>query len=417
MNSKKSKNFLVLRRGLLLLSSQIGAQVFAMAGIFLCIKFLKKDDFGLYVAITSFQSILSIIIDLQTSSALTALGPKKIHKLGDIIYICGKIRRKNLVFIFLASAIIFYFLINNQFYIEQKKIALIFLLLIFSSWFQQEIAINYQILAVVGKNELVAYYQLAHSFFRFSFILIALYFFGIVECVLFAGAVAVFWGAVFLNKRSVQFYKKANWVDFSIEKEIKNFIRPMILPTIVFAVQGNLWVMLVGGGEAPKILAEIGALSRFAQIFPIFSALNNTLILPVLAKYHLKEKSKIIIFYCLLVASAFALCVVFISYYFSESILKLIGASYIYLDKELLLVFSSAGATYLSGVFYMILLSRSDTNFQYLSVPVTVFFQMYWYFAFGLDSAYNVAGFMLVTSLAALIFQALLLSRSLIVNR
>lgn len=407
-------NISLLYRGAILIGGQVGAQLISMVVIFVCVRFLPKSEFGMYVAASAVQAVLSIALDLQTSTALTTFGSRKDFELEKIVFACKYIRKKNYIYIVPGSILGLYFLFYRQFDISATEILLIWLIIIFTSFCQQNVAINLQVLAVVKKSDMIAMYQLYSAVLRFILVSLALWLKPTVESVLIASAVSVYIGSLLLEKNTVFLCKKIILIDMIVVDAIKKFIRPMILPTLVFAVQGNLWTMLISGSSSATILAEVGALNRFAQIFPLISTVNNPVLLPVLARAHRQGSFNRAACY-FFGGAIFITCAVLLGiYFFDRLLLRLLGVHYEGLAYEFFIVMAAAAVNYLSGFIYMLLLGRSDTQFQYLSVPITIAIQVGWFLFFGINTSRDATEFIFITGVGVLFFQGCLLFRSLV---
>jgi hypothetical protein len=194
----------------------------------------------------------------------------------------------------------------------------------------------------------------------------------------------------------------------SIRRTIVRLALPNMPATMFYAVQGQITLLLlVLLGHSTTNVANIGALSRLAQIPVFLSLMNPILVEPFFAKLS-PEKLKRTYLISLVLVFSLAIAMATFVFYFPESISWLLGPKYSHLRLEIGMVFAGATIVYATGFMFFV---NSSRRFVYwwttvANISTTILIEAYFIWKVDLSSVRhllamgicNAAGALLVTA-------------------
>jgi len=199
--------------------------------------------------------------------------------------------------------------------------------------------------------------------------------------------------------------------DESYSENVKKFIYPLIPVAAYFTIQGQISIMLVGFFGSANAIAEVGALTRFGQIFAFFSVLNGFLFQPIFSK--IDNKNEFInktVFITLILVIGFGL-LMGSAWIFPEKWLLLLGKNYITLQDEVLLAFAGPIISYFYGFFFTLLAARAFTQGQYWYVAATLIVQILFIMLIGVDTTHKALQLNVANATATMVVEIILLYR------
>lgn len=167
--------------------------------------------------------------------------------------------------------------------------------------------------------------------------------------------------------------KEAEHIDTNYKEVLIKYIRLNWHNSAFFAFKGQISIFLLGVFGTTASLADIGALSRFALIFTIITALFSNIYSPAFGRC--QDIKKLNRMYIITLLAALLLCIVvlFIGYLFPEPFLWILGSDYEHLKYELFLMFAGGSIGFLLSIIYAINLSKGWIKFTpLLEIPVDI---------------------------------------------
>jgi len=182
-------------------------------------------------------------------------------------------------------------------------------------------------------------------------------------------------------------------------------VRPHIVSTIYFALQGGITVFVASLFSAQETIANVSALSRFALLFAVANTVNNSVFLPLLSRRRTQRRLTTVYF---ALNIGFASLLTGLAYVFPQMFLFILGPQYYGLDLELSLSFLSASVAHMTGMLYIFLVSHDRAANQYLAVPATLLMQCLALSVLDISSTAGVQLFSIFGALGSLLVQILL---------
>lgn len=193
-------------------------------------------------------------------------------------------------------------------------------------------------------------------------------------------------------------------------RRVLRYLLPTLPSALYFSVQGPLTVWLAATFGGTRTIAEVGALGRLGLLVGIFSSLTGVVFLPRLARItddrlYLR---RFLQFGSLLLALALALFGA--ATLAPDLFLLLLGPNYRGLDRELLVIVAGSGLTLLDGYVVSVNLARAWTRWQGAVLVLLVVVQAGLVALLPLSTTAGVLSFNLLSGLATLVLQCLILS-------
>lgn len=176
-------------------------------------------------------------------------------------------------------------------------------------------------------------------------------------------------------------------------RQVWRYLAPTLPSEIFAAFQGPLILWLAAANGATRGVAEVGALSRLAQLFALLSMLASLVFLPRLARIEDDRlyRTRFLQFGGALGVSAVAICGA--AWLSSDLLLSLLGHRYSGLRHEMLLSVATSATLVLASYGIWVNAARSWKRWQVPLAAVTVLFQVGYVVAFPFRSTADFLGF------------------------
>lgn len=156
------------------------------------------------------------------------------------------------------------------------------------------------------------------------------------------------------------------------QQAIWDFTRPLVAANLFYAAQGQLTIWLVGIFAPVAAIAEVGALGRLGQVTLLMNTSVALLVQPYLARLSIEGPYRIRLLQITLLEGAAAIGLILSGLCWPQLWLRILGGRYQALEREVTLAIVLAGVVFLGDCFYLSLIARSRTGFQWLRIPAAV---------------------------------------------
>jgi O-antigen/teichoic acid export membrane protein len=393
----------------------LAAQGVTMAGNLLygllCVRLLPKPEYAKFAVVFSALASVALLSDIGTSNSIVPLVGEKISDLQLIAdYVASLRTLAQRLFAIMApvTMVVFPLMVLKQHWSPAAVAGMVGTVLA-GAWFARVGAAygvvlilrrdrprwyRAQMISSLGTLALLGVFWAAHRLTVWSAILINV-----------AGIVYVAQSYYF---RSRKLLGVAGRSTAQKRKSIVHLILPNTPNVIFYAVQGQIPQFLVTLFGVTAAVADVGAISRLAQIFVIFAQMNPILIEPYFARL---PRNRLKANYLGAVAAIAAVCaaVVALGWAFPQLFLWVLGPKYAGLNYEVLLILIGSSIRYLSGTMWVI---HSSRRFVYwwnnLSViTLTLLVQVVFLFQGHLGTVRSALMFNIVSAAASLVVNIL----------
>lgn len=329
---------------------------------FLLIRWLSVNEYAAYSLVSGFQGTVCVLVELGLGGSIVALvaGRTDKHMVGGYIRSARFYRNRFLLFMVPAIAITFAMLAARQ-GLDPWMIALLLTGILAALYFESWTA--YYTVPFLIHQELRRYYrtQAITSGFRLAG-----------SAILHVASVLSAWVAVIVNTTAIAIQ---GWVyrrdarrhiveplraDPLKNREMLDYIRPMIPGTIFFAIHGQLTVLLISCFGKSQEVAEVGALGRLGQMFLLLTAFNSVVIAPNIANI---SRERLALRYVSFLVGAIAVCLTLmtLTLWQPEALLWIIGPTYMHLKIELAWSIGASCLAYICSVMWTMHAARKWT--------------------------------------------------------
>jgi O-antigen/teichoic acid export membrane protein len=329
---------------------------------FLLIRWLSVNEYAVYSLVSGFQGTAGVLVELGLGGSIVALLAGRTEKpiLGRYIRSARFYRNRFFLFLLPAIAIAFPILASKQgvaWWTIVLLLAAILTALYFESW------TAYYSVPLLIHQELRRYYRTLASV---SGLRLA------ASLALHIASLLSAWTTAFINSaamvlQGLSFRRDASRhilepiaADLRNNREMLDYIRPMIPGTVFFAIHGQLTVLLISWFGRSQDVAEVGALGRLGQLFLLLTAFNSVVIAPNIAKI---ARERLAFRYALFLSGAIVVAVALLalSAWQPKLLLWIIGQRYMHLGAELTLSIGAACLGYVSSVMWTMHAARKWT--------------------------------------------------------
>lgn len=333
--------------------AQGSVQALNLLAGFLLIRWLSVEQYAIYALVVGFQGTVGILVEMGLGASLTGLLAGRTEKATVGGYIRSAKHYRNLIFLFgvplFATAFAVLFL--RQGWGWGLGIGLFIALLantFFLSW------TKYYSVPFLIRQDMFGLYRLQTIFGALR--LLGCWFLQIGGVI---GALVVVWLTALstavmgwtYRKQAAPLVDEPKGTDPEKNREVLNFIRPLVPATLFFAFQGQIGVFLISWFGNVETIAEVGALGRISQIFILLGAFNTMVVAPYIAKtpQHLLLRR-----YLFFLSGAVALgtCVVCAGFLLPGIFIWLIGPNYSHLSSDLGLLLLASCLNLVSGLMW-----------------------------------------------------------------
>ncbi len=393
------------------LGGQAIVQIINLCTALLVLRLLPINEYSLYIIANFFLNIGSSGSDLNLSTALSCFGARLVDeqvRLSGLFSLIVSIRKKLFIVMILVIVLTTPFMIQSH---DLQPVIIISLLIpiLFTTWFQQKLTLRTMVLNIHHDSK-----SLFQSAVTGSIIRLALtYFFCsnwphaivAVICTLISTCTAS-WIAKIKCKLYIDERIKA---DKTQKENVKNFIYPLIPAAIYFTFQGQISIFLISIFGSSNAIAEVGALTRFGQVFSFLGILNGFLFQPAFSRINKKTDfiiKTLLVTFLLIVGFSLTL---YSAWLLPDWWLLLLGKNYANMQDEVLLAVGGPIASFFYGFFFTILTARAFTQGQYWYVIATLVVQVTFISLIGIDTTHKALQLNLANSLATVIVEIILL--------
>jgi O-antigen/teichoic acid export membrane protein len=342
----------------------LAAQGVTMAGNLLygilCVRLLPKADYAKFAVVFSSLASLVLLSDIGICNSIVPLVGEQVGDLQLIAdYVASLRTLAQRLFAIMApiTAVVFPLVLRRQQW-SWPVIAGIVGTVLFAAWFAR-VGSAYGAVLILRRDRPRWYRaQMISSLGTLALLL-----------VFWAAHWLNVWAAILFNVAGIVYVAQAYYarahtllgVHGRSSKEKRRAILHLILPNtpnvIFYAIQGQISQFLVILFGLTTAIADVGALSRLAQIFAIFAQMNPILIEPYFARL---PRNRLRANYLAAVGATTALClaIVALGRIVPGLFLWVLGPKYAGLDYEVLLLLIGSSIRYLSGTMWVIHSSR-----------------------------------------------------------
>jgi O-antigen/teichoic acid export membrane protein len=344
---------------------------------FLLLRWLSVEEYAVYALLVSFQGTVSVLVEMGLSGSLTGLLAGRTDKATVGGYIQTVKRYRSLIFLSTTPllAIAFAVIFLRQGWGWELGLALLLALLVntfFLSWtkyYSVPFLIQHNMAGLYRLEALFAAVRLAGCWF--------LQVGGVIGAAVVAWLTALTTTAMGLayRQQAAPFIEMPRRPDAEKNREVLNFIRPLVPATLFFAFQGQIGVFLISWFGKVDAIAEVGALGRISQIFVMLSAFKTVVIAPYIAKSprHLLLRRYLFFFFS---ALGFCACVVLAGFSRPDLFIWLIGPNYSQLSADLGFLLLASCINLTSGLMWSMHSARKWifgwTSWLYITTTLVV---------------------------------------------
>lgn len=321
---------------------------------FLLLRWLGVEQYAVYTVMIGFQGTVGLLVEMGLANSLVGLLAGRRDKATVGGYIESAKRYRNMFFAvalpFIAvafallfhrqgwgwglGAVLFLALLTNTFFLSWTK------------YYSVPFLIRHDMAGLYRLQTLFAALRLAGCW--------VLSLGGVLGAAVVAWLTAITTTAMgwAYRKQAAPLIEKPDRADPEKNREILDFIRPLMPATLFYAFQGQIGILLISWFGKADSIAEVGALARIAQIFILLGAFNKVVVGPYIARTprHLLFRRYLFFFSG---AWIFSVCVVFAGFKKPELFLWLVGQNYSHLSGDLGLLLLASCLNLISGLMWI----------------------------------------------------------------
>jgi O-antigen/teichoic acid export membrane protein len=213
--------------------------------------------------------------------------------------------------------------------------------------------------------------------------------------VLLANALAQLAGFVSLRLPYAQGSKR---LDRTVARELLRYMAPVWPENLYYLVQGNVALLVLAWVGTHSQVAELGALTRLAQVVMILGILNRFLVQPYVARYRSQDDFRERTLQVLGVYAAGGMFLLLFAWLLPQPLLMILGSQYAHLTGYVLPAMALAVLSLGATVAYWLCLSSGRPGGLSLTIPFNLAIQVGYISLVGLATVESALGFMLVTA-------------------
>jgi len=145
-----------------------------------------------------------------------------------------------------------------------------------------------------------------------------------------------------------------------------------VAANLFYAAQGQLTIWLAGIFAPATAVAEVGALGRLGQVTLLMNTSVALLVQPYLARLPIKGPFRVRLLQITMLQGAAAITLILSGLCWPQLWLRILGWRYQALEREVTLAIVLAGVVFLGDCFYLSLIARSRTGYQWLRIPAAL---------------------------------------------
>ena len=370
-------------------------------------RLLETDQYAYFTLASSFVGALAVLGDSGISASALKQGGKVWRdpgKLGSIVSTSLHLRKRFAALVLVIVLPVLLFLLHRHGAGIPDGIA-ITMAVCATFIFTMTSSIYGTVLKLAQRVGTLSKIELSVSISKLFGLVIAAFLFPFCSVFLIIGALAQFTGNLSLKKMAVRHYTPDQGIDGEVQAETMRFVKKMMPMSVFYCINGQLVILIVTIFGSTATLAEVGALGRVMQVFAIFFAVFNTVLVPRYAR--LESSKKLLPKFLQLVCMAF-ICGIFLVAALnagSKHVLTILGSAYSNLHTELFWASIMAFVSFISITCNAIGLSRGWViNPAYL-IPSILITQVALLLFMDVSSLRNVLIFGTLTAGVPLVFR------------
>jgi O-antigen/teichoic acid export membrane protein len=370
---------------------------------FLLLRWLGVEQYAIYTLLAGFQGTMGVMVEMGLAGSLVGLLAGRKDNLTVGGYIESAKRYRN---IFFAVAVPFTAVAFTLLFLRQgwgwDLGAVLFVALLTNTFFLSWT--KYYSVPFLIRHDMTGLYLLQAVFAALRLAgcwLLSLG--GVISAAVVAWLTAITTTAMgwAYRRQASPLIEQPDRPDPEKNREILNFIRPLMPATLFYAFQGQIGVLLISWFGKADTIAEVGALSRISQIFILFGAFNTVVVAPYIAKTprHLLLRRYFGFFSGALGLSA---CVVSAGFFLPGIFIWLIGPNYSHLAADLGFLLLASCLNLVSGLMWCMHSARKWIFGWgvWLYIATTILVQLVCLKFMALDTVKGILMFSIYTSLA-----------------
>lgn len=335
-------------------SGQLGLQLINLINGFMLIRWLSVSEQAKFSLAFSIQNFITSLSDLGFTSSIIALVGVEINdkkKIGAYVSAAKRLRNNLLIISVLIAIFALPSIVKIQNW-DFGELGFLLLPVLLSVYLQADFSLYSAVLIMKKKMNDLYRPQIFFSFLKLLLNWIISFLTNLEAIfILIINSIFLFYSIFFLKKKSSAYLTYPHNGFESEKKEMVTYLKPLMPNLILNAFMGQIQVFIISLFGKTNNIAEVAVLSKFAQIFIFFNAINGNIILPFIAKIP-NEKlglNYVKILILSLVLSFFILLTVF---YFPDLYLFILGDKYQHLKKEIFIVVLNSCISYIGGVMW-----------------------------------------------------------------
>jgi O-antigen/teichoic acid export membrane protein len=382
-------------------------QLISFVSGILMIRYLDQREYAYFTIANTMQGTLNVLADIGISIGLVSIGGRvwqDRHRFGQLINTALGLRRRLGLFAALAVVPILYFmLVKNGASVSYTALLIVVVLLGLA------VQLSIGVLSVaprlrsdIGRIQTI---DLTGAVARLIALVALMYLF-------LNGAVALAIGSATLL---LQYWMLRSYVNGVIDPDapenaedrvaMKGFIRSQAANAIFFCLQGQITIFLISlFGRNVGSIAEVGALSRLAMIFAVLSHLLANVFAPAFARCQTLPKLRWQYAAIVGAVACFSLVIIGAAALFPRQFLFVLGNKYTHLERELLLMVTSA----IASTLWSLNSAKAWIAGSWLYIPLTLGTQLALIPSTNFSSVSGVLTFNLVSAIPSLVLNLIL---------
>ena len=345
-----------------------------LSGILL-VRQLDQREYAYFTIANTMQGTINVLADIGISIGLVSIGGRvwqDRERFGQLINTGLRLRRRlGLVAIAIVTPVLYFMLVKNGASVTYA-VSLIIIILA-GLWIQLSIGVLSVVPRLHSDIRRIQAIDLTGAIARLL-VLVALVFIFLnasVAMVVGSAALVLQW---WLLRRYV-----TTVVDLGAPENAEDrsamvgFIRNQAVNAIFFCLQGQITIFLISFfGTRASSVAEVGALGRLAMIFAVLSNLLTNVFAPAFARCQSPRRLRWQFAGIIGAVGAFSALLVLGAALFPRAFLFVLGAKYMHLEHELVLMVAGAVAGALTGTFWALNASKAWIAGSWVYVPLTL---------------------------------------------
>ena len=393
------------------LAGQAMVQIINFATALILLRLLSINEYALFVIANFFLNIGSTGSDLNLSNALVTYGARMTGDrkgLSGLFALIVRMRTKLFFLVVLVVCAIAPFTIKGHdwSYLDVFVVLITVLLIV---WFQQKVTLRMMVLNI--HHDSIGLFQttMIGAIARLIFSTIFCLFLPFAVVAVLSSLLATYISGWRSKKRCAIYLDDAIAADESYKERVNKYVLPMMPAAAYYLFQGQISILMISIFGAVNAIAEVGALTRFGQLFALLGVLNGFFFQPMFSRINSrKEFIQKGLLVTVVLAGLFGL-ILLSAYLKPDWWLLLLGARYATMQEEVLLAFAGPIATYMYGIFFSLIISRAFTQGQNWYVAATLIAQILFIVIIGVDTTHKALLLNFVSSATAMIVEFTLL--------